>query len=571
MRLWRSGLLKMRGCSVTLSSRRAFDRTVRTKMKVSTKLYSVVVALALIGIVVAGAGIGYLRSLNEELSTATGKTAVKLDLVNAARARTWEMIAANRGMFVAAALKDQTTFDAGVRQWDAAFRRTGEQIKELRPLMVTEQARKDLDRFESALDDFGKVSADYIRLCKEQKLDQVAALTGRVQTFANLSDEALTDIKNMQRAFLKESQARAESLGSQSLFVNISMSCLLLAIAALAVFVVRGVSRTLLQAVNELSEGADQVASAASQVSSSSQSLAQGSSEQAASLQETSASSEEINSMARKNSENSRDAAGLMTQSQQKFIQANQSLDQSVAAMADINTQSDKIAKIIKVIDEIAFQTNILALNAAVEAARAGEAGMGFAVVADEVRNLAQRCAQAAKDTAALIEESITKSNDGKTKVDQVATAIRAITEEENKVKVLVDEVNQGSEEQARGIEQIGKAIAQMEQVTQNTAANAEESAAAAEELTAQSEALKDVVARLTAMVSGRGAAARGPVHRRSGAAGGQARRADGSASGLAALHKAVVHSPKSADHATSPIAARGAEAFPLDEQFKEF
>ncbi len=114
-----------------------------------------------------------------------------------------------------------------------------------------------------------------------------------------------------------------------------------------------------------------------------------------------------------------------MTRSQHEFAETNQALEQTVAAMGEINTQSAKISKIIKVIDEIAFQTNILALNAAVEAARAGEAGMGFAVVADEVRNLAQRCAQAAKDTASLIEESIAKSNDGKTKVDQVATAIR--------------------------------------------------------------------------------------------------------------------------------------------------
>jgi methyl-accepting chemotaxis protein/methyl-accepting chemotaxis protein-1 (serine sensor receptor) len=174
-----------------------------------------------------------------------------------------------------------------------------------------------------------------------------------------------------------------------------------------------------------------------------------------------------------------------------------------VVAMSEIKTSSDKISKIIKTIDEIAFQTNILALNAAVEAARAGEAGMGFAVVADEVRNLAQRCAQAAKDTAALIEESIAKSNDGKTKVDQVAVAIQTITEESAKVKTLVDEVNLGSQEQARGIEQIGKAITQMEQVTQKTAANAEESASAAEELTAQSETLKDVVGRLTLMVGG--------------------------------------------------------------------
>jgi methyl-accepting chemotaxis protein len=252
-----------------------------------------------------------------------------------------------------------------------------------------------------------------------------------------------------------------------------------------------------------LAQGAGQVASAAAQVSSASQSLAQGSSEQAASLEETSASTEEISSMAHKNSDNSAAAAGLVTGSQEKFTETNRSLDQMVTAMQEINASSDKIAKIIKVIDEIAFQTNILALNAAVEAARAGEAGMGFAVVADEVRNLAQRSAQAARDTASLIEESISKSNEGKAKVDQVAVAIRDITEESGKVKVLVDEVSMGSQEQARGLEQIAKAITQMERVTQQTAASAEESASAAEELTAQSESVKDVLDRLREMIGG--------------------------------------------------------------------
>jgi methyl-accepting chemotaxis protein/methyl-accepting chemotaxis protein-1 (serine sensor receptor) len=243
------------------------------------------------------------------------------------------------------------------------------------------------------------------------------------------------------------------------------------------------------------------VASAASQISSSSQSLAQGSSEQAASLEETSASGEEINSMAHKNMENSSAAAELVTGSQLKFVQTNQSLEQMVVAMEEINTQSGKISKIIKVIDEIAFQTNILALNAAVEAARAGEAGMGFAVVADEVRNLAQRCAQAAKDTETLIAESISKSGEGKSKVDQVAAAIRSISEESNKVKLLVDEVNVGSQEQSRGFQQIAKALTQMDQVTQQTAASAEESAAAAKELTSQAETLENILGRLTSMV----------------------------------------------------------------------
>ena len=259
-----------------------------------------------------------------------------------------------------------------------------------------------------------------------------------------------------------------------------------------------------------------------------------------------------------------------MTRSQQKFVETNQALEQTVAAMAEINTQSGKISKIIKVIDEIAFQTNILALNAAVEAARAGEAGMGFAVVADEVRNLAQRCAQAAKDTASLIEDSIAKSHDGKSKVDQVAAAILEITGEATSIRTLVDEVNLGSQEQARGLEHIGKAITQMEQVTQKTAANAEESASAAEELTAQSEALKEVVERLTAMIGGaeavNGHARSG--HRRAAAGKAKSRQGAGeSASGLSTLRNAVSRQRTSVD---SPAHA-GKEAFPLDEQFKEF
>jgi methyl-accepting chemotaxis protein/methyl-accepting chemotaxis protein-1 (serine sensor receptor) len=155
------------------------------------------------------------------------------------------------------------------------------------------------------------------------------------------------------------------------------------------------------------------------------------------------------------------------------------------------------------VIDEIAFQTNILALNAAVEAARAGEAGLGFAVVADEVRSLAQRSAQAAKDTSVLIEESITKSHDGKIRVDEASTAIRAITKGVAKVKNLVDEVNAGSQEQARGIGQISKTITEMERITQQNAASAEESAAASGELATQSDILRQITERLTAMVGG--------------------------------------------------------------------
>ena len=335
----------------------------------------------------------------------------------------------------------------------------------------------------------------------------------------------------------------------------------------LGYFVSRSITKGLGDLVQEIAHGANQVSSAATQVSSASQSLAEGTSQQAASLEETSASTEEINSMARRNSENSHSAAELVKQSDARFADTNRSLQEMVLAMGEINSSSDKISKIIKVIDEIAFQTNILALNAAVEAARAGEAGMGFAVVADEVRNLAQRCAQAARDTAVLIEESITKSNDGKLKVDHVAKAINAITEQSTQIKTLVDEVNLGSQEQSRGIEQIGKAIVQMEQVTQKAAASAEESASAAEELNAQASTMKDIVTRLNAMVGVIGATLHARTAVRANAPVRQRVRMEGN---LSALSTAVSH--KSTKNEPVPVVAGVAkDAFPMDEDFKEF
>lgn len=180
---------------------------------------------------------------------------------------------------------------------------------------------------------------------------------------------------------------------------------------------------------------------------------------------------------------------------------ANHNLEEMVQSMKEINGSSQKISRIVKVIDEIAFRTNILALNAAVEGARAGEAGLGLAVVADEVRNLAHRSAQAAKDTAKPIEESIGKSSQANQKLDQVAQPIREITPNATQLKRLVDEVDTGTQEPALGIEQISMAAGQMAQVMQPSAANAEETAAAREEWAAQAHRLQAVVERLCGLV----------------------------------------------------------------------
>jgi len=266
--------------------------------------------------------------------------------------------------------------------------------------------------------------------------------------------------------------------------------------------IVRALNRTLREVVNELSESASKLAYAARQASTASQSLAQGSSEQAASLQETSASATQINATTRKNTESAGQVAHLVARSQETFATTNGSLTEMVAAVNEIADSSGKIRNIIKIIDEIAFQTNILALNAAVEAARAGEAGMGFAVVADEVRNLAQRSAEAARNTASLIEDSIQKSSRGREKVDFVAGAIQTLTQESASIQSLVEEVNAGSQQQARGIDEIERAIRQMESLTQSTAAGAEQSAAAANELRAESETLRGLVERMTALIT---------------------------------------------------------------------
>ncbi|MDD5154639.1 MAG: Cache 3/Cache 2 fusion domain-containing protein [Desulfovibrionales bacterium] len=257
------------------------------------------------------------------------------------------------------------------------------------------------------------------------------------------------------------------------------------------------------RSLNSLTGNTDNVSSAAIQISSSSQSLAEGASEQAASIEETSSSLEEMASMTRQNADNAEHTNALMVEASQIVEEAHHSMMELTEAINDISSTSDETAKIIKTIDEIAFQTNLLALNAAVEAARAGEAGAGFAVVAEEVRNLAMRAADAAKNTAALIEDTTNKVKIGAALVVKTNDAFSSVIEKANKVKELVSEIAVASREQAQGIDQINKAVAEMDKVTQQNTANAEESASASETMSAQAQEMKNLIVDLVMLVEG--------------------------------------------------------------------
>jgi methyl-accepting chemotaxis protein len=272
---------------------------------------------------------------------------------------------------------------------------------------------------------------------------------------------------------------------------------------ALAFLISKGIITVLKEISSQMEEGAQQVSAAAGQVSSASQSLAEGASEQAASIEETSSSLEEMSSMTRQNADNATQADTLMKEANQVVISANSSMDELTQSMEEISKASEETSKIIKTIDEIAFQTNLLALNAAVEAARAGEAGAGFAVVADEVRNLAMRAADAAKNTANLIEGTVKKVGAGGELVARTNEAFGEVAKSTTKVGQLVGEIAAASSEQAQGISQVNTAVNEVDKVTQQNAASAEESASAAEEMNAQAVQMKAIVAHLMNLVGG--------------------------------------------------------------------
>lgn len=544
----------------------------RESLTFGAKINGTFTALAAVLALTVWFGFHTMDTLQALLENATGKTTRKLELAGMLATAGANMAAGQRGAVLYSYAKEANEATAArtlFRESSTAFRKA---LGEITPLLVTEEGKQLASNMEAGMALWLSAYAELERLVDTGDTDGATKLLlSKIKPQYVALGQGCAQLIEIQNGLIKVDSDAAAAQVSTSRWIMLLLLALGAVVTVVALWVVRGANSTLRQSATDLLEGSRQVAAAAGQVASASQSLAQGTSEQAATLEETSSSTTEITAITRRNAENTRSVSGLMTETAHRVADANHNLEEMVQSMKEINTSSEKISKIIRVIDEIAFQTNILALNAAVEAARAGEAGMGFAVVADEVRNLAHRSAQAAKDTADLIEESIAKSNEGNKKLQLVSDSIQQVTGSATQVKVLVDEIDVGSQEQSRGIEQIATAVTQMEAVTQRSAASAEESAAASEELAAQAQALYDIVERVRKLVGGNSAASpreNGTRHLAAPPVPVRSHSADLSAFGRS-LHKAgraMVVAP-----AAMASASPTREAFPLDDTEKNF
>jgi methyl-accepting chemotaxis protein len=473
-----------------------------SSLKLSTKLalgFAVVLALLLVVVIIS---ITRLNLLNNHLVNIITDKNIKVQLANN---MTDHINVIARSVRNVALLQDISEMQKEKERIEGARGEFAQFHEKLSGMVKSDKGKEIMASIRGSEDAVRPLVDKAIGLGMQNRTDEATkVLVQEVRGPQRKLFENLDAMIRYQEELTKKSGDEANQAYSSGRTLIIVIGGLALVLGALLGLVLtRSITKPINRVAEGLGEGAEQVAAASTQVSSASQQLAEGASQQAAALEETSSAMEEMTATSRQNADNARQADTLMKETTRVVDESAASMNELTSSMQEICKASEDTSKIIKTIDEIAFQTNLLALNAAVEAARAGEAGAGFAVVADEVRNLAMRAADAAKNTANLIEDTVNKTKHGSDLLVRTNQAFAVVAEQAKKVAELVNEIAAASNEQSQGAEQISKAVVEMDNVVQQNAANAEESASASEELNAQAEQLKVFVRELIALVQG--------------------------------------------------------------------
>jgi len=469
--------------------------------KIGTKLLAGFAVMLAISLVLTAAWLIQSRRLTRALEEAVNATAKKQKLAGEIRTSSAEMLVSENGIVLGSVLQRGDAVKRSKEEFRTQVTKMKSAIAEFRPLSDA-SAASSLDRLDTQLAVAGQAHEQMMRALDKQQFDVVQ------KTFDDVVQPRLREISAQGDLLVQQEGQRlgqagitARSEASQTYWLTAIFLLLALGAGGIVWLVLQHINNSLRTLASQIGSGAGRVAGAATQVCSTSQSLAQCSSQQAAAIEETSASMEQMSSVTYRNRDNSKTMVSMMEESETVVASAERTVRELSISMQDITKSGEKITKVVKIIDNIAFQTKILSLNAAVEAARAGAAGAGFAIVAEQVGRLAEECAEAAHSTAQMIDDTVSRVREGGAKLGRTAEAIQSVVQFSGKIKSLVDEVNTGSEEQARGINQVSNAVIQMRQMTQQTAGNAQESASAGLELDSYAEALNRIVRELDRLV----------------------------------------------------------------------